>query len=167
MKIRAEAVPDQKTIRLVHEFAFETPAEAKLVDSLRELTKPLISLVAEEEGEIVGHILFSAVTLDGQPDLNLMGLGPVAVLPQYQRQGIGSALVRTGLERCRDSGAAAVVVLGHPEFYPRLGFVPASRFGLCSEYPVPDEAFMAIELQRGMLKERDGLVRYAPEFGQL
>jgi putative acetyltransferase len=95
------------------------------------------------------------------------GLGPMAVRPAWQRQGIGSQLVREGLEECWRSGYEAVVVLGHPEYYPRFGFVPASRFGLRCEFEAPDEAFMALELRSGVLSAGGGVVRYASEFSKV
>lgn len=93
----------------------------------------------------------------------VMGLGPMAVAPAFQRRGIGSLLVRAGLQECASRGCDAVVVLGHPEFYPRFRFRPASAFQLRCEFDVPDEAFMALELRPGSIA-RGGLVRYRPEF---
>jgi putative acetyltransferase len=152
---------------VVNESAFETPAEASLVDALRERADPLVSLVAEEGGAIVGHIVLSPMSLPGHPELVIMGLGPMAVTPDRQRRGIGSALVRSGLEECRELGVGAVCVLGHPSYYPRFGFESASRFGIGSEYDVPDEAFMALELQPGYLANAAGTIRYHPAFGEL
>lgn len=129
--------------------------------------EPLVSLVALDEGAIVGHILFSPVTVDGHPELLLMGLAPMAVAPEHQRRGIGSALVEAGLTACKALGATAVVVLGHPEYYPRFAFRPASGWGLVSEYDAPDEAFMALELRDGALRGVSGTVRYHPAFGEL
>jgi putative acetyltransferase len=114
---------------------------------------------------VVGHILLSPVTLAATPHPLVMGLAPMAVRPGHQRSGVGSALVRAGLDACRAAGAAGVVVVGHPTYYPRFGFVPASRFGLSCEYDVPDEVFMALELQDGALAGHAGLVRYHREFG--
>lgn len=126
-----------------------------------------MSLVAAEGETLVGHIAFSPVTFtfaDGD-DVLMMGLAPMAVDPPRQRHGIGSALVRAGLDECRRLGAIAVVVLGHPEYYPRFGFRPASRFGVKSEYQVPDDVFMALELRARALDGRTGTVRYHPVFG--
>ena len=97
-------------------------------------------------------------------DLNLMGLGPMAVMPDYQRKGVGSALVREGLKYCKDLGSCAVVVVGHPGYYPRFGFAPASQYSLRSEYDVPDDVFMVAELENGALTAASGLVRYDDAF---
>lgn len=166
VRIRAETAKDGRAVRVVNESAFETPIEAHLVDSLREEAHPVVSLVAEGEDGVVGHILFSPVVLPGHPELRILGLAPMAVLPKHQRRGVGSALVRSGLEECRKLGAGAVVVLGHPEYYPRFGFVPASRFGLSCKYDAPEEAFMALELVPGHLAGASGEVRYHPAFDE-
>ena len=165
--VRAEQRADRQAIFAVNAGAFETTAEAELVERLREQAHPLISLVAEQAGRTVGHILFSPVTVEGNGSLFLMGLGPMAVLPEQQRQGIGSALVRAGLDRCRKSGVQAVVVLGHPRYYPRFGFEPASGSGLRCEYEVPDEAFMAMEIQPGILDGASGLALYHAAFASV
>ncbi|HEY7673049.1 MAG TPA: N-acetyltransferase [Gammaproteobacteria bacterium] len=167
MAIRAEVDADRDSIHAVNTAAFETSGEADLVDALRAKAVPLISLVAEIDGAITGHILFSPVSLAEHPDLNLMGLGPMAVLPQRQRQGVGSALVREGLKRCKQQRCDAVVVVGHPEYYPRFGFVPASRYGVRCEYDVPDDVFMLVELKAGALRGASGLARYDEAFANV
>lgn len=164
MLIRAEEARDRDAVRAVNLAAFETPAEADLVDALREQAEPVISLVAEDHGQVVGHILFSPVTLSGHPDLRIMGLGPMAVAPGHQRSGIGSALARAGIELCSRLGSGAVVVLGHPHYYPRFGFMPSTRFGIRSEYDVPEDVFMILELQPGYLLGASGTVRYHTAF---
>jgi putative acetyltransferase len=164
MEIRAERPRDVAQIRLLNIAAFNREAEANLVDLLRTDAHPTISLVADVGGEIAGHILFSPVTVSARPELLVMGLAPMGVIPQKQRQGIGSALVERGVDECRRLGAAALVVLGHPGFYPRFGFAPASRFGLRSEYDVPEDVFMAMELAEGVLTAAPGLVTYHPAF---
>jgi putative acetyltransferase len=165
MQIRSEQAEDIAAIHAVNRAAFDTRTEADLVDALRAQAAPIVSLVAEDANAIVGHIFFSPVTLSSHPDLILMGLAPMAVLPAQQRRGIGSALVRAGLGRCSALGCAAVVVLGHRAYYPRFGFAPASRFGIACEYDVPDDVFMALELEPGSLRGKPGTIRYHPVFG--
>jgi putative acetyltransferase len=167
VRIRDERPGDVDAVRAVNRAAFETSEEADLVDALRRAASPLISLVAEAGDAVVGHIMFSPVTLAGADALTLMGLAPMAVLPARQREGIGSRLVSAGLERCREANVAAVVVLGHAEYYPRFGFIPASRLSLRSEYDVPDDVFMVCELQAGRLHGRAGTIRYHEAFGSL
>jgi putative acetyltransferase len=122
--------------------------------------------VAEEEGQIVGHILFSPVELKSRPKVMMgAGLAPMAVLPERQRQGIGSRLVRSGLDRLRDQSCPYVIVLGHPEYYPRFGFERASKYGITSQWAgVPDEAFMIIVFAEGAFQGVSGAVRYRAEF---
>jgi putative acetyltransferase len=167
MEIRRQLPADAAAVRAVNQAAFETAAEADLVERLHQQASPLVALVANDSGAIIGHILFSPVTVSGRADVTIMGLAPMAVLPARQRRGIGSMLVRAGLERCRQLGAVAVVVLGHPEYYPRFGFQPASRFGLGCEYDVPDDVFMALELEPGALAGNDGTIQYHAAFGSV
>jgi putative acetyltransferase len=162
--IRSERPGDIAGIRDVALAAFETAVEADLVDALRAQAALLISLVADDSGVIVGHVAFSPVTLSGRPELKIMGLAPMAVVPSRQREGIGSALVRAGLDACRQLGFRAVVVLGHARYYPRFGFGPASRLGLVSEYDVPDDVFMVFELEPGALNGASGTIRYHSVF---
>lgn len=165
MLIRAEMEADWDAVHALNTAAFEQQTEANLVNILREQAIPIVSLVAEDEGRIVGHILFSPVTLTGHPEAKMMGLAPMAVAPDRQNTGIGSALVRSGLAACQVFEMGAVVVLGHPQYYPRFGFVPSTRFGITCEYEVPEEVFMALELQPGYLQEKAGMVRYNAAFG--
>ena len=163
--VRRETPQDGAAIRTVNEKAFGGPAEADLVEALRRHGALTLSLVAIQAVEIVGHIAFSPVTIHGvESTFPTLGLGPMAVIPAWQRRGIGSLLVRRGLAECRDAAWAGVVVLGHPEYYPRFGFVRASAFGITCEYPVPDEVFMALELIPGALSGHGGIARYRPEF---
>jgi putative acetyltransferase len=167
MNVRRELPTDSDAVRAVNRAAFETNVEADLVDRLRVQASPLISLVADDSGSVVGHILLSPAALPGHMDVNIMALGPVAVLPAQQRSGVGSMLVRAGLEECRQLGFGAVIVIGHADYYPRFGFQPASRFGLGCEYDVPDDVFMAVELEPGALSGKTGKVRYHPAFAQV
>ena len=148
----------------INTLAFAGPTEALLVDRLRASAGSM-SLVACEASGVVGHILFTATRIMGR-QLRVAGLGPMAVTPARQHSGIGSELVRRGLDACRREGYEAVVVVGHPEYYPRFGFQRGSRFGLRCEFVVPDEVFMAVELQRGALAG-GGELRYAPEFSEV
>ena len=164
--VRLEQPGDEAGIRETNELAFGEPLEARLVDTLRE-TADYLSLVATIDGAVVGHILFTPVTIDPPVDRRIAGLAPMAVRPEHQRSGIGGQLIRAGLEECRRTGYSAVVVLGHPEYYPRFGFVPAHTFGLTCEFPSPPEAFMALELESAALNGIRGLVRYRPVFSQV
>jgi len=169
--IRLELPDDIAGIRRVHEAAFPTAGEARLVDLLRERGLAVVSLVAEAAGEIVGHVLFSPVRVEG-PQANMagdapgLGLAPLAVLTNWQSRGIGGRLIRAGLAACRELSAPFVVVLGEPEYYGRFGFVRASPFGLGNEYGA-DAEFMVLELRPGGLPTGGGLVRYCDEFNQV
>ena len=166
--VRNEKPEDIAAIHEVNEKAFGQPAEANLVDALRANGKVTISLVAVQDDRVVGHILFSPVTIESEEEsLAAVGLAPMAVLPEFQNQGIGSRLVRAGLDGCRKALHESVVVLGHPQYYPRFGFTPASRYGIKSEYDVRDEVFMIMELREGALAGRSGVVKYQPEFNEV
>ena len=166
--IRAETEADHAAVRRINEAAFGQAAEADLVEALRAEASPYISLVAELDKEIVGHIFFSPVNIESEKEIfTALGLAPMAVLPEYQNQSIGSQLVRQGLKECQRLGHDVVVVLGHAEYYPRFGFVPASQKKLRSEYDVPDEVFMVAELKAGALDGKQGLVKYHPAFGKV
>ena len=167
LSIRAEKGPDAAALRALHLAAFAPRHnEADLVDRLREANQSTISLVALSDGQLAGHVLFSPVTLDpAWPSLRGLGLGPLAVLPNLQRQGIGSRLAMRGLEVTRDAGFDFVVVLGAAAYYQRFGFKPATRFHLDSDYTAGDD-FMAVELQPGALGGVTGRVHYRPEFAQ-
>jgi putative acetyltransferase len=166
--IRPEEPRDIAAIHHVNEQAFGRPAEANLVDALRRNGRVTLSLVAEDDGRIVGHVLFSPVTIEsGDDQFAGVGLAPMAVLPELQNRGIGSLLVKRGLDHCREAGHPFAVVLGPPEYYPRFGFVPASRFCVKCEYDVRDEVFMAIELREGALGNRAGILKYQVEFNEV
>lgn len=152
-------------IRHVNNKAFGQKNEAELIDKLRNRGFLTISLVAVRNKEVVGHIAFSPVTIESESlSWEAIALAPMAVLPEYQRKGIGSQLVYAGLDECRSLGHQVVVVLGHPNYYPRFGFVPARPKGINCEYEVPEEAWMILELQEGALAGRRGTVRFQPEF---
>src|SRR5258708_4842325 len=165
LQIRAEKTPDSAGIRNLTLAAFAPRTnEAELVDALREAGQATVSLVAISDGQLAGHILFSPVTLSpALPNPRGLGLGPLAVLPDFQRQGIGSKLVMRGLEVCRGAGFDFIVLLGDPRYYGRFGFRAARQFHLGNEYGA-DEAFMALELRQGALADVSGLVQFRPEF---
>ena len=164
IEIRNETPDDGAAIQEIHTRAFGGPTEAKLVQFISERKKALISLIAIRDGKVVGHILFSRVTIANAPAaFGSVGLAPVAVLPEFQRQGIGSQLIREGLATCRQAGYDAVVVLGDPAYYSRFGFIRAADFGLQNEYGVHDE-FMVLPLRDGVLERVSGMVKYLPEF---
>ena len=165
MNIRAERAGDERSIRHVHLAAFETDVEARLVDALRRTGIERISLLAEQDDEVIGHILFSPVAIDGHA--NIMGLAPMAVLPGWQRQGVGKRLVNAGLHACRKAGYTAVVVLGYPDYYARFGFQPASAYGIRPVYDVPADVFMLLELREGALRGVAGTARYHPVFDEV
>jgi len=163
--VREESLNDRAAVREVNIRAFGQTIEADLVDALREHLAGLLSLVAIKDKHVVGHILFSPVTITAEDGIiEGMGLAPMAVLPGYQRQGIGSELVHAGIARLASIACPFVVVLGHPHYYPRFGFEPASRHGIRSEWKVPDEAFMILVLDQARIQAVSGVARYWPEF---
>lgn len=164
MIIRAERADDYLAIRQVNEAAFGGPDEARLVDALRADSAVLVSLVAELDGLIAGHILFSRMSIEAPAQVvAAVALAPLAVLPAYQRQGIGGNLIRHGLQALRGMDERIVIVVGHPEYYPRFGFSTEKAHRL--ESPFDAESFMALELSSGALDGVQGRVRYAPAFG--
>ena len=163
--IRPERPEDQATIHRLDAAAFGREDEAEVVDQLRQARAVSLALTAEEDGKIVGHIVFSPVTVNSTSDAwTALGLGPMAVAPDRQGRGIGAALVRAGLDECRKTGAEVVVVLGQPDYYPRFGFKPAKPLGVTWEIEVPEEAFMVTELRDGALAGRGGVVCYHQAF---
>ena len=165
--IRAEKPKDMQAIREVLLRAFGKPEEADVVDALRRDCGGMLSLVAVVDGRVVGHVLFSPATLEGEDrTVEGMGLAPVAVLPEYQRKGIGSALVRAGLTQLKRTPCPFVIVLGHPDYYRRFDFEPASRYGIGSEWDVPDEAFRIQILDEVEMQGISGVARYRPEFAR-
>ncbi len=163
--IRPERPQDIPAIHALNLAAFNGPAEADLVDRLRSADALLLSLVAEANREIVGHIGFSPVTIvDGERFSAGVGLAPMAVDPVWQKGGIGTRLIEEGLAELRKMGHGIVVVLGHPEFYSRFGFRSSTLFGIRWEHEVPPEIFMALALRPGAFGGVRGVVRYRPEF---
>jgi putative acetyltransferase len=162
--IRAETAADQSMIWQVNEAAFGSAEEADLVGALRTQGVVLLSVVAELDGQVVGHILFSRMSIETPTEaIAAVALAPMAVLPRYQRQGIGGRLIRYGLDALRALGERIVIVVGHPAYYPRFGFSTEQARSL--ESPFPPDAFMALELSPGALDRIRGRVRYPQPFG--
>ncbi len=162
--IRPETSADIEAIREVNRLAFGGGEEADLVDRLRAERDVMASLVAEDDGAVIGHILFSTLRIEGPAvRVNAAALAPMCVRPEWQGEGIGTALVERGLERCRERGMEAVIVLGHPEFYPRFGFRADLAAGL--QAPFSGDAFMALELKPRSLDLSHARVHYARAFG--
>ncbi len=163
--VRAERVGDAAAIKSLLTSAFEGNDEAHLVDALRNEDALLVSLVAELDGVVVGHLAFTrAHIMWSDAEQPVAALGPMAVSPKNQRQGIGGKLVEAGLEACRAGGERIIVVLGHSDYYPKFGFVPAAQHGLRCEFPAPPEAFMVLPFNGDALAGSDGLVRYHAAF---
>lgn len=165
MNIRCENCSDHQAIAELNRLAFERENETQLVQAIRHSDRyvPELSLVAELDSATVGHILFSYIDLMGQTNLQVLGLAPMAVRPEFQRQGIGSALVRAGLEAAEVRGELMVVVLGNPQFYSHFNFEPSVRYGIESPFSVPDEVFMIKPLKNYQERYR-GKIVYPPAF---
>lgn len=167
MSVRRAKPEDNEQITVIYEQAFDTDAEATLVEALRTSGVPSVSLVYEDGDKVVGHILFTQVDLVGdESEIKIAGLGPMGVLPRYQYNGVGSSLVKAGLDECKTEGYGAAVVLGYTSFYPKFGFVPSIEFGITSTFNVPEDVFMAQELLPGALQGKQGTVRFHQAFDE-
>lgn len=172
--IRKEQLFDHNWVIQLTERAFETLEisdhnEGKLVDKLRKSNNFIseLSLVAELNDQVVGHILFTPLIIDnGQQQFQSLVLAPVSVLPEFQKQGIGGQLIRTGHQMAIEQGFHSAILLGHPEYYPRFGYKPASTWGIKTHFELPsDDVFMAVELLDGALSGVSGMVIFPLEFG--
>ena len=161
IKIRKELPADIAAVRDLNRRAFEQDQEANIVDALRSNGAARLSLVATLSDRVVGHIVYSPLAL-GQ--VVGAGLGPLAVLPEYQRQGIGGKLVEAGNRQLKEGGCPFIVVVGHAEYYPRFGFKPARAQGITCEWEVPDDVFMVLVLDPERMRGVSGLAKYRPEF---
>lgn len=173
IKIRKETPDDYNQVIELTEKAFETMEfsdgnEGSLVDKLRKAPTFIkhLSLVAESNGQVVGHILFTPIYIEnGQQHFKSLAMAPVSVLPEFQNQGIGSQLILAGHQHAKELGFQSVIVLGHEHYYPRFGYQPASQWGIKAPFDLPSEdLFMAIELTEGALSGIAGTVIYPPEF---
>ena len=168
IEIRKEKQKDYDKIRIVNDQAFGQPDEGRIVDKLRESCKEIVSLVAVSDNEIIGHIFFSPVKIETQTGfIKGMGLAPMAVLPEFQNQGVGSMLVNEGLRIIKNMSCPFVIVLGYETYYPRFGFGRASKFGLkCQWEGVPDDAFMVMIIDESAMKGISGIAKYRDEFNE-
>jgi putative acetyltransferase len=167
IKIQPEKGEYDTAIHEINVLGFGLENEARLVENLRKSPDfiPELSLVAVKDKRVVGHILFSRITIQTKiGSFPALARAPMAVHPKFQKQGIGSKLIRQGLERCRNLGYKVVIVVGHPNYYPRFGFTSARAKGLETPFLVPDEAFMVIEVAPGALNGISGMVIYPPAF---
>lgn len=168
--IRHETAKDYPGIAKVNDLAFGRKAESKLIETLRNENAfiPELSIITEVDKNIVGHILFFPAKITNEKEThNTLTLAPMSVLPEFHKQSIGKLLVIYGLQTARNLGHKSVVVLGHPSYYPKFGFEPASTWNITSPFPAPDEAFMAIELERGCLEPVSGKVSFPSAFDEL
>lgn len=171
ISVRPETPEDIPDIERVCHEAFGSRNEAYLVELLRfnEAFIPELSLVATADGEVVAHVLFSRISIVGENGkfYDSLALAPMSVLPSWQRKGIGSSLIKKGLFIAKELHFKSVIVLGHETYYPKFGFVPASKWNIKAPFEVPDAAYMALELLPGGLKEVSGTVVYPEEFGKV
>ena len=168
--VRPEQQGDIDQISELNKLAFGQDNEARLVALLRSAPGyvPGLSLIAVAEGVVVGHILFSKIfVVSGDARYETLALAPMSVHPSYQKQGVGARLITTGLQSARELGFGSVIVLGHEHYYPKFGFLPASRWSIRAPIDVPDNVFMAIELIPGSLKNVSGIVEYPVEFSAI
>ncbi|QNL48034.1 N-acetyltransferase [Olivibacter sp. SDN3] len=167
--IRKEQIKDYREIYEVNKLAFNQNDEAKLVDALRRNKQafiPELSLVAITDQKIVGHSMFTEIQIvnNRKQQFKSLALAPVAVKPDFQNKGIGSMLIRHGFEVAKQLGYKSVIVLGHQHYYPKFGFLPAKKRHIKAPFDVPENVFMAVELEKDGLKGISGTVRYPPEF---
>ena len=162
MEIRKERPDDVAAVRDVNRRAFGQDQEANIVDALRTNGGALLSLVATVNGQVVGHIMYSPLTV--AENVNGVALSPMAVLPEYQRQGLGTRLIEAGNRKIKDAGYPFIIVVGHADYYPRFGFRPANEYGIKSEWDVPDEVFMLVVLNEEKMQGVSGLAKYRLEF---
>ncbi len=166
--IRKEEEKDHKQIYEVNKLAFQQENESKLIEKIRKSENfiPELSIVAEIDNRIVGHILFSKIKIIGDSDYESLALAPMAVIPEFQKRGIGSELIKKGIDKAKELGFDSIIVLGHKEYYPKFGFQRASKWNIKCPFEVPDDVFMAIELTEKAFEGAAGTVEYPDEFNE-
>jgi putative acetyltransferase len=165
IKIRQEGPDDVTAVRDLNRRAFGQDQESNIVDALRTNGAALLSFVATLNNRVVGHIMYSPAVVDGR--VRGAALGPMAVLPEYQRQGIGTKLIEAGNQKLKETGCPFIIVVGHADYYPRFGFTPASEYGIKCEWDVPDDAFMLLVLDQTKMEDVSGLAKYRHEFSSV
>ena len=165
IEIREERSDDVPAVRDLNRRAFWQDQESNIVDALRANGAALLSLVATLNGQVVGHIMYSPLSIDGK--FEGAALGPMAVLPQCQREGIGTKLIEAGNRKLKDDGCPFIIVVGHADYYPRFGFKPASEHGIKCEWDVPDNVFMLLVIDEAKMAGVAGLAKYMPEFSSV
>lgn len=168
LEIRKEMPKDYDSVRIINDLAFKQSKEGDIVDKLRENCKDILSLVAVLEGKVVGHILFSPAQIKYRGKVRTgMGLAPMAVLPEFQNQGVGSGLIKEGIRQIKETDCPFIIVLGHEDYYPKFGFERASIYGLKSQWKsVPDEVFMVMIINKSVMSGITGIVEYRSEFNE-
>jgi predicted N-acetyltransferase YhbS len=164
--IRKEEKKDYNDIFDVNRLAFGQEEESRLVNRIRNGSNfiPDLSLVAEKDGKIIGHILFSRIKIKGNSIFECLALAPMAIVPEFQKKGVGSQLIEAGISKAKELNYKSIIVLGHKNYYPRFGFKKASKYNIKCPFEVPEEAFMVLELSKNALKDKAGTVIYPPEF---
>ncbi len=165
IEIREERPDDIAAVRELNRRAFGQDQEGNIVDALMANGAALLSLVATLNDRVVGHIMYSPVSIDGKG--RGAALGPMAVIPERQRQGIGSKLIEAGNQKLKDAGCPFIIVVGHADYYPRFGFRPASEHGIKCEWDVPDDVFMLLVLDQAKMEGVSGLAKYRHEFSSI
>jgi len=168
--IEAETEDDYEQIAKLHSIAFNGDGEAKLVEKLRKTPKYIreLSLVAKYRNTVIGHVLFYPIKINtDRKECDSLALAPISVIPSFQNRKVGSRLIMEGLEKARKLGFKSVIVVGHPEYYPRFGFEKASKYGISTSLDVPDDAIFAIELEKDGLKDCSGTIEYPNEYNEV
>jgi putative acetyltransferase len=170
MTVEAETEGNYEQITRLHTLAFDGDGEAKLVEKLRQTPNyvPELSLVAKYRNAIIGHVLFYPIKIrTHRKKCTSLALAPISMIPSFQNRKVGSRLIREGSEKARKLGFKSVIVVGHPEYYPRFGFEKASKYGISAPFNVPDTALFAMESEKDGLKDCSGTIEYPSEYSEV